>query len=81
MAAVEAWFWGGPADGRIMPVEISDASGEPPATVELRQSGFYLGTGDAETLTLEHVYVLADPVDGLAVYRYQRPACERPDNS
>lgn len=81
MAAVEAWFWGGPIDGRIMAVEVPDASGEPPATVELRQSGYYLGAGDAQAVALEHVHVLADRFDGLAVYRYQRPRSGRADDS
>ncbi|MFI7283442.1 hypothetical protein ACIBOV_24585 [Micromonospora chersina] len=75
MAAVEAWFLGGPVDGRLMPVEVS-ADGSPPAAVKLPQTGFYLGTSNIPAPAAEHVYVLADRLDGVEVYQYQQPASE-----
>ena len=42
MAAGEAWFLGGPVDGRLMPVEVA-ADGSPSAVVKLSQTGVYVG--------------------------------------
>lgn len=78
MAAVEAWFLGGPVDGRLMPVEVS-ADGTPPAVVKLPQTGFYVGAGDAAAPAAEHVYVLADRLDDVEVYQYRQPAPEVTD--
>lgn len=70
VAAVEAWFLGGPVDGRLMPVEMA-ANGSPPAVVRLPQTDFYLGASDVPTPAVEHVYILADRIDDLEVYRYE----------
>ena len=40
--------WGMGFNGRIVSVEIPDANGEPPVTVELRQARLLLGAGDAQ---------------------------------
>ncbi|MFG1660681.1 hypothetical protein ACGFIY_29505 [Micromonospora chersina] len=77
MTAVEAWFLGGPVDGRLMPVEVT-TEGSPPAVVKLPQTGFYVGTGDVAAPSVEHVYVLADRVDDTEVYQYQ-PTSEAAD--
>lgn len=78
MAAVEAWFLGGPVDGRLMPVEVAK-DGSPPAVVKLLQSGLYVGANDVAEPTVEHVYVLADRVDDVEVYQYRQPASEATD--
>ncbi|MFU8876331.1 hypothetical protein [Micromonospora sp. SL4-19] len=72
MAAVDAWFLGGPVDGRLMPVEVT-ADGGPPAVVELPQTGYYIGASDIAGPTVEHVYVLVERLDGTDVYQYQQP--------
>ncbi|MFG3604853.1 hypothetical protein [Micromonospora chersina] len=58
MAVVEAWFLGGPVDGRLMPVEVT-ADGSPPTLVKLPQNGFHVGAFDVPVAVVEHVYVLA----------------------
>ncbi|MEV7267792.1 hypothetical protein AB0N38_29945 [Micromonospora aurantiaca] len=78
MAAVEAWFLGGPVDGRLMPVEVS-GDGNPPAVVKLPQTGFYVGTSDVPAPAVEHVYVLAERLDDVEVYQYRQPAPEATD--
>ncbi|MET8349472.1 hypothetical protein [Micromonospora sp. NPDC005206] len=78
MAAVEAWFLGGPVDGRLMPVEVT-ADGSPPAVVKLPQTGIYVGPSDFPTPTVEQVYVLADRFDDVEVYQYRQPASEATD--
>ncbi|RNM00999.1 hypothetical protein EFE23_03715 [Micromonospora solifontis] len=70
MAAVEAWFLGGPVDGRLMPVEVA-ADGSPPAVVKLPQTGLYVGAGDVAAPAVEHVYLHAGRLDGTEVYQYQ----------
>lgn len=78
MAAVEAWFLGGPVDGRLIPVEVT-TDGSPPAVVKLPQAGFYLGAGDIAAPAVEHVYVLTDRLDDIEVYQYRQPASEARD--
>ncbi|SBV30926.1 hypothetical protein GA0070620_6533 [Micromonospora krabiensis] len=70
--AVEAWFLGGPVDGRLMPVEVTP-HGSPPMMVKLPQTGFYLGAKDVPAPAMEHVYALADKLDGFDVYQYRPP--------
>jgi hypothetical protein len=45
VAAVEAWFLGGPIDGRLMAVETT-VDGNLPEVVRLPQTGMYVGTAD-----------------------------------
>ncbi|MGN9807098.1 hypothetical protein [Micromonospora sp. L32] len=78
MAAVEAWFLGGPVDGRLMPVEVT-ADGSPPTVVRLPQTGFYVGSSDLAEPPVEYVYVLADRLDDTEVYQYQPPASAATD--
>ncbi|WLS43287.1 hypothetical protein Q3V37_17875 [Micromonospora profundi] len=68
MAAVEAWFLGGPIDGRLMPVEVV-ADGSPPAVVKLPQTGFYVEPSKFPMPAVEHVYVRMDRLDDLEVYQ------------
>lgn len=79
MAAVEAWFLGGPVDGRLMPVEVT-TEGSPPVVVKLPQTGFYVGTGEVAAPSVEHVYVHVDRLDELEVYQYRQPAPEATDS-
>ncbi|MEU4477808.1 hypothetical protein AB0F68_07035 [Micromonospora sp. NPDC023966] len=78
MVAVEAWFRGGPVDGRLMPVEVA-ADGRPPAVVKLPQTGSYVGASDVATPAVEHVYILDDRIDDVEVYQYRQPASETAD--
>lgn len=71
MAAVEAWFLGGPVDGRLMPVEVT-VDGSPPAVLRLPEAGFYVGASHHPAPAVEHVYVLAERIDVTEVYRYQQ---------
>lgn len=73
MSAVEAWFLGGPADGRLAPVEVSKA-GTLPQVVLLLQVGFYFGAADHPSQPVEHRYVRDDAQDSPPVYRYAGPA-------
>ncbi|WP_200209562.1 hypothetical protein [Micromonospora coerulea] len=50
------------------------ADGSPPAVVRLPQIGFYVGASDVAAPVVEHVYVLADKLDGTEVYQYRPPA-------
>ena len=72
MAAVEAWFLGGPVDGRLMAVEVA-TDGRPPTVVKLRQTGFYFGANDVEAPAVEHIYVLGSKLDDTEVYQYRPP--------
>lgn len=72
MAAVEAWFLGGPVDGRLTAVEVT-ADGSPPTVVKLPQAGFYVGAQDVRVPAVEHVYVLADALDDTQIYQYRQP--------
>jgi hypothetical protein len=72
MPAVEAWFVAGPADGRLMPVEIDEAGAVPPSVV-LPQSGAYVGVRDHPSPAVRHRYVRGEDVDDLPVFRYAGP--------
>ncbi|MFI7578688.1 hypothetical protein [Micromonospora sp. NPDC049497] len=78
MPAVEAWFLGGPVDGRLMPVEVT-ADGSPPAVMKLPQTGLYAGTRDTPAPTTEHIYVLAGKLADLEVYQYRQAGGETTD--
>ncbi|MEU9828565.1 hypothetical protein [Micromonospora chersina] len=78
MATVEAWFLGGPVDGRLMPVEVA-ADRSPPTVVKLPQVGVYVGAGDVTARAVHHVYVLGDRLDDVEVYQYRQPASEATD--
>ncbi|MBQ0896220.1 hypothetical protein KBX37_24520 [Micromonospora sp. U56] len=69
MPAVEAWFLGGPVDGRLAPVEV-DETGAPPRTLLLTQSGYYIGAADQPNQPVEHQYVRDELEDLPPVYRY-----------
>jgi hypothetical protein len=69
MAAVGAWFLGGPIDGRIMLVETS-VDGRVPDAVRVPQSGLHLECGDAAVPTVEHLYLLLDEAEEPITYRY-----------
>ncbi|PWU61858.1 hypothetical protein DLE60_03410 [Micromonospora globispora] len=70
MTAVEAWFLGGPIDGRLMPVETT-VEGDLPEVVRMPQGGLYVSASEVAA-SAEHVYVLGDRFDDIHVYRYQR---------
>ncbi|MFI2651793.1 hypothetical protein [Micromonospora fulviviridis] len=78
MVAVEAWFHGGPVDGRLMPVEVA-ADGSPPAVVKLLQTGSYVGASDVAAPAVEHVYVFVDRIEDVEVYQHQQPVSEAAD--
>jgi hypothetical protein len=69
MTALDAWFLGGPIDGRIMLVETS-VDGRVPNAVRVPQSGLHLERGDAALPTLEHLYLLLDEAEEPVTYRY-----------
>jgi hypothetical protein len=69
MAVVEVWLLGGPAAGRLMPVEVP-ADGRPPEVIDLPQSGFYVGSSDVPAPPVIHRYVLADADADPVEYRY-----------
>ena len=71
MTAVEAWFLGGPVDGRFMAVETIAGEGLPDV-VRLPESGVYVGTGDRSAPTVEHIYVRADGPDEDLIYEYRQ---------
>ncbi|MET8838047.1 hypothetical protein ABZV78_29625 [Micromonospora sp. NPDC004540] len=71
MAVVEAWFLGGPADGRVMLVEQT-ADGDLPKLVRLSQVGLHFGASEAVAPRVEHIYVLGGSVDDTQVYQYER---------
>ncbi|MGW5667372.1 hypothetical protein [Micromonospora sp. NPDC003776] len=75
MAAVEAWFLGGPVDGRRMLMKLG-ADGCPPAVAKLPQTGFYVGSSDVAAPAVEHVHVLADRLHDTEMYQHQQPAQE-----
>jgi hypothetical protein len=77
--AVEAWFLGGPVDGKLLPVEVT-ADGSPPAVVKLPQTGVHVGASNLAAPAVEHIYVLADKLDDAEVYQYRRPAWGGPDS-
>lgn len=63
-------FWLDRSTG-VMPVEVA-ADGSPPSVVTLPQTGYYMGASEVPAPALEHVYVLADRIDDLEVYRYKQ---------
>lgn len=69
VAAVEAWFEGGPVAGRRVPVEVAADGGLPPV-VMLPQTGVYVGSGDVPAPAVEHRYVLAADASLEVIYRY-----------
>lgn len=72
MTAIEAWLLGGPADGRIMTVELT-ADGEVPHLLRLPQSGVYVGASDVAAPAVEHLYVRSSDIDGQVAYQYLEP--------
>ena len=71
VTAEEAWFLGGPVDGRLMAVEVT-VDGSLPEAVRLPQTGQYVESADLPAPAVEHVYVLTDRLDDMEVYRYER---------
>ena len=69
MGAIDVWLDGGPADGRVLPVE-TDAIDGLPATVVLPQTGVFVNADDEPAPRVDHVYVYAGEIDGRHVYRY-----------
>jgi len=74
MPAVEAWFWDGPIDGKVMAVEAT-ADGRLPDVVRFIQSGIYVGASDMLASPVEHIYVRAHNLREL-VYQYHGRALE-----
>jgi hypothetical protein len=68
MTAAEAWFIGGPVDGRIMFVEPDDG-GSLPAVLNLPQTGVFVGSRDLPEPVVNHVYVRQADMDALPVYQ------------
>ena len=69
MPAVEAWFVGGPIDGRIMPVETG-ADGSLPQAVDLPQTGVYVGATDQASTVIHYRYVRKGTDGGPPTFRY-----------
>lgn len=69
MALVEVWLLGGPADGRLMPVDLP-AGDRLPEFLDLPQTGFYFGSSDVPAPPATHRYALADANSQPVVYRY-----------
>jgi hypothetical protein len=69
MPAIEVWLDGGPADGRLMPVELT-VDGRLPEFVHLRQSGMFVGSEDQPMADVEHQYRREADIDEVPVYRY-----------
>ena len=69
MTVIEVWLLGGPADGRLMPVETSDQQ-RPPAVIDLPQTGVYVGSSDQPTPAVTHRYLLEDTSEEPVTYRY-----------
>ncbi|MET8354813.1 MULTISPECIES: hypothetical protein [unclassified Micromonospora] len=59
MPAVEAWLLGGPADGRITPIEV-DEDGSLPQAILLLQAGAYLGAREHPSPPVQHRYLRCD---------------------
>ncbi|MEG3635217.1 hypothetical protein [Micromonospora palythoicola] len=70
MAAVEAWFLGGPVDGRLMLVETT-AAGILPAVVRMPHAGMYVGSSESAAPVVGHLYAQSDRWDDVQVYSYQ----------
>ncbi|MEV1329881.1 hypothetical protein AB0J20_09925 [Micromonospora costi] len=72
MPAVEAWFVGGPVDGRISPIEVDEA-GFLPEEIVLPQLGVYVGASDRPSPLVRFRYV-RDVDDGdPPIFRYVGP--------
>lgn len=61
---------GGPADGRIMAVELT-ASGDIPQVVRLPQAGVYVGDSDVPAPVVEHIYLRVEGIEGQVSYQYR----------
>ena len=72
MPAQEAWFLGGPIDGRVAPVEVDHAGSLPPYLL-LLQSGAYIGSDIQPTSPVEHHYVREGPETDPPIYLYIGP--------
>jgi hypothetical protein len=70
MVAVEVRLLGGPADGRLQPVE-SDAAGALPGYVTLPQAGLFVGAADKPAPRVDHMYRQVDDIDSLPIYQYE----------
>lgn len=66
---VEAWLVDGPADGRMLAVELA-ADGQIPQAVWLPQTGVYVGSSDVPAAPSEHLYVRATDIGDQVVYQY-----------
>ncbi|MBQ0905603.1 hypothetical protein [Micromonospora sp. U21] len=69
MPAVDAWLIGGPADGRITPIEV-DEHGCLPQAVLLLQAGAYLGARDHPSQPVQRRYLRCDGEDDPPTFRY-----------
>ena len=69
MMVIEVWLLGGPADGRIMPVEVAPRQ-DPPQVIDLPQTGVFVGSSDTPAPMVTHRYRLADPDCEPVTYRY-----------
>lgn len=69
MAMVEAWLLDGPADGRMLAVELT-ADGQIPQAVRLPQIGVYVGSADLPAAPSEHLYMRTTDVGEQVVYQY-----------
>ncbi|MCO1593805.1 hypothetical protein M8C17_01345 [Micromonospora sp. RHAY321] len=72
MPAVEAWLLGGPADGRLTPIEV-DENGFLPQVIILPQTGAYIGARDHPSPPVQHRYVRCADEDDPPIFRYDRP--------
>ena len=70
VAAVEAWFLGGPVNGRMMLVETT-AAGTLPTVVRTLQAGLYDGASEFAAPVVEHIYAQNDRWDDVQMYSYQ----------
>ena len=72
MTVIEVWLLGGPADGRLMPIEASDPQ-HPPARIDLPQTGVFVGSSDQPAPMVTHRYQLEDATEEPTIYRYSGP--------
>ncbi|MGQ5262905.1 hypothetical protein ACTWLT_19415 [Micromonospora sp. ZYX-F-536] len=72
MPAVETWLLGGPADGRITPIEV-DEDGRLPQAIHLLQAGAYLGARDHPSPPVQHRYLRCGGEDDPPTFRYDVP--------
>ena len=69
MVAREVWLIGGPADGRMMLVEVDQPTG-PPRLLRRDEAGVFIGADDQPSDRLVHVYRQDGEVDDVPAYRY-----------